>query len=103
MRIIALWLTLTALAQPRAPLPLTVEVLKDVEVMHANGYERKGKLYFDDVKQKPFRLRKGQRFVMVPAQNSRTHSLVHRRYVWSRNASRGTKELFAPASRETQC
>ena len=63
---VALWLTLTAVAQPQIPPPVTVEVLKDVEVTRPTREgEQKGKLYLDDATTKPFRFRKGDRFVMI--------------------------------------
>jgi hypothetical protein len=63
--IIALLIIFTALQLTRH-LPITVEVERDVEVTRntENG-ERRGILYFNNLKAEPFRLTKGQQFQMI--------------------------------------
>ena len=61
--LIALGTSLQASGNPR----VIIEAKNDVEVTHhdRSGTEVHGKLYLDDVRVRPFRILKGQRFQMV--------------------------------------
>ena len=66
MNIIAVLVILSIPSQVSRHLPITIEVKRDVEVMHsAEGYERRGNLYLDDPKAKAFTLKRGQKFQMI--------------------------------------
>jgi hypothetical protein len=66
MNIIAVLVILSVPSQVSRHLPVTIEVKRDVEVMHnAEPYETRGILYLDDPKAKAFTLKKGQKFKMI--------------------------------------
>jgi hypothetical protein len=66
VKAIALSIIFSAPTQITGHLPVTIEVKREVEVSHnAASHESRGQLYLGDPKEKPFRLRKGQRFQMV--------------------------------------
>jgi hypothetical protein len=66
MNIIAVLIILSVPNQVSRHLPVTIEVKRDVEVMHnAEPYETRGILYLDNPKAKAFTLKKGQKFEMI--------------------------------------
>jgi hypothetical protein len=63
MEAIALLILLNASQQIAWRLPVTIEVEQDVAVIHnSERYESRGKLYWEDLKVKPFHLKKGSNF-----------------------------------------
>jgi hypothetical protein len=66
VKVIVLAILLSFPTQVAGPLPVTIEVNRNVEVTHSTeSHESRGKLYLEDAKAKAFRLTKGQRFQMV--------------------------------------
>jgi len=66
VKVIALAILLSFSTQVTGPLPVTIEVKRNVEVTHkTEPHESRGKLYLEDANAKAFRLTKGQRFQMV--------------------------------------
>jgi len=66
VKIIAALVILSFPSQVSRHLPITIEVKRDVEVMHnAEPYETRGILYLDDPKANAFTLKKGQKFKMI--------------------------------------
>jgi hypothetical protein len=66
MKIIVLLMILTAPGQVSRRLPVTIEVKRDVEVtQYTDSHDPRGTLYLDNIKEKAFRLKKGQRFQML--------------------------------------
>jgi hypothetical protein len=66
VKVIALAIVLSFPAQVAGPLPVTIEVKRNVEVTHyTDPHQSRGKLYLEDAKAKAFRLTKGRRFQMV--------------------------------------
>jgi len=66
VNIIAVLIFLSIPNQVSRHLPITIEVKRDVEVIH-NAYpvETRGILYLDNPKAKAFTLKKGQKFQMI--------------------------------------